>query len=131
MPDVLRSLHEQQYKIVIITNEIMDRLKKSSAIEKTMLKKTGRLEGFLAQVRVPAQVFCATAKDDYRKPEPGTWRVLLERNGGIEPDLKASFYVGDAAGRKGDFSDSDKKFAEAVGLPFYDEKEFFEVKHKP
>ena len=41
------------------------------------------------------------------------------------PDLSLSFFVGDAAGRKGDFSDSDKKFAEAVGVRFFNETEFF------
>ena len=37
-----------------------------------------------------------------------------------------SFYVGDAAGRKKDFSDSDLKFAENIGITFYTPEEYFE-----
>ena len=33
--------------------------------------------------------------------------------------LSRSFFVGDAAGRKGDFSDSDRVFAANAGLAFY------------
>lgn len=43
----------------------------------------------------------------------------------VAPRLSASFFVGDAAGREDDFSDSDKKFAEAVGLEFFTETDFF------
>jgi hypothetical protein len=61
----------------------------------------------------------APAKDAFRKPEVGMWRALCAMNGGIAPDLAASFYVGDAAGRPGDHSDADSAFAKAVGLPFF------------
>ena len=47
------------------------------------------------------------------------------------PDLSVSFFVGDAAGRDGDFSDSDKAFAEAVGLRFFNETQFFGQKKQP
>jgi len=40
-------------------------------------------------------------------------------------DLLFSFFVGDAAGRKGDHSDSDLRFAQAIPLKFYTEREFF------
>ena len=43
---VLRRLHADGHKIVVITNESTDRFKKSEAIEKAILKKTGRLMGF-------------------------------------------------------------------------------------
>jgi bifunctional polynucleotide phosphatase/kinase len=64
------------------------------------------------------------------------WRHMVEKcNGGVEPDLSASFFVGDAAGRPGDFfvkatgkpADTDKLFAEAVGIRFYTPEEFFVV----
>lgn len=61
----------------------------------------------------------ATQKDDNRKPETGMWTFFTENcNDGVEVDKKASYYVGDAAGRKYDFADTDKMFAESVGLPF-------------
>ena len=48
-----------------------------------------------------------------RKPEIGMWETFLEMSKKDSDDEAAfdkqkSFYVGDAAGRQGDFSDSDK-----------------------
>lgn len=48
-----------------------------------------------------------------RKPQRGMWDVMEG-----ELEVSGGFYVGDAAGRQGDFSDSDRKFAEAVGVEF-------------
>ena len=133
MPAVLRTLHAQGYKLVVVTNESLDRFKKLDAINNCVLKKTGRLERFAAAVGVPLQVLVATAKPDdvtgkpdFRKPGAGAWRYLCERgNGGVAPDLSSSFFVGDAAGRPGDHSDSDRMFAEKVGVTFHTEKSFF------
>ena len=61
----------------------------------------------------------APGKDAFRKPEVGMWRALCAMNGGVAPDLAASFFVGDAAGRATDHSDCDSAFAKAVGLPFF------------
>ena len=40
-------------------------------------------------------------------------------------DKQASFYVGDAAGRKGDHASSDREWAQNVGIPFYTPEQFF------
>lgn len=67
----------------------------------------------------------ATYSDKYRKPAQGAWEYFLKnhtKKGSI--NMKKSFYCGDAAGRpktattKKDFSDTDRKFAINVGLPF-------------
>jgi len=50
----------------------------------------------------------------YRKPLTGMWDLLNEYN---IPKNK-SFYVGDAAGRKNDHSDSDLNFAHNIGIKF-------------
>lgn len=34
-------------------------------------------------------------------------------------DKEKSFFVGDAAGRKGDHASTDRKFADNIGLPFH------------
>ena len=53
-------------------------------------------------------VFLATTSDAFRKPETGMWNFFLEESTKNEIDRESSFFVGDAAGRSGDFSDSDK-----------------------
>ena len=55
---VLRRLHADGRKIVVITNESTDRFKKSEAIEKAILKKTGRLMGF-AKAHSCLQALCS------------------------------------------------------------------------
>lgn len=64
-----------------------------------------------------------------RKPAIGMWERVEEYLQNVfeecSIDKEKSFYVGDAAGRELDFLDSDKAFAEAVGIPFYTPEEFF------
>ena len=85
----------------------------------------------------------ATQRDQYRKPMPGMWNEVesVFRREGTEIgthdiwsllliridrvlDKLASFFVGDAAGRKypggkADFSSTDRKWAENIGLRFF------------
>lgn len=72
-------------------------------------------------------MFCPVLKDRFRKPSPGVWDLLtVHFNGGERVDLSSSFYVGDAAGRPGDnVGNSDRAFAEAVGVRFATETSFF------
>ncbi|CAN7117534.1 unnamed protein product [Brassica rapa subsp. narinosa] len=132
IPEKLQSLHSQGYKLVIFTNESnIDRWKnkRQAAVD----SKIGRLNSFIKRVEVPIQVFiaCGVAssggKDDlYRKPKAGMWQLMKKHfNSGIEIDMDKSYYVGDAAGRKGDHSDADIKFAQANGLKFYTPEEYF------
>ncbi|CAN6893245.1 unnamed protein product [Brassica oleracea] len=132
IPEKLQSLYSQGYKLVIFTNESnIDRWKnkRQAAVD----SKIGRLNSFITRVEVPIQVFiaCGVAssggKDDlYRKPKPGMWQLMKKHfNSGIEIDMDKSFYVGDAAGRKGDHSDADTKFAQANGLKFFTPEEYF------
>ncbi|KAJ0264087.1 Polynucleotide 3'-phosphatase ZDP [Hirschfeldia incana] len=132
IPEKLQSLYSQGYKLVIFTNESnIDRWKnkRQAAVD----SKIGRLNSFIKRVEVPVQVFiaCGVAssggKDDlYRKPKPGMWQLMKKHfNSGIEIDMDKSFYVGDAAGRKGDHSDADIKFAQANGLKFFTPEEYF------
>ena len=78
--------------------------------------------------------FCATQKGPekdpkgFRKPLAGMWDHFSSAcNGGVAPNLNECYYVGDAAGRPGDHSDSDKGFAAAVGMRFYTPEAFFEA----
>lgn len=56
----------------------------------------------------------------YRKPSTKMWKLMEKHlaQEGCEVDMESSFFVGDAAGRPGDFSDVDIFFAKAVGIDF-------------
>eukprot|EP00730_Choanoeca_flexa_P004487 TRINITY_DN11709_c1_g1_i2.p2 TRINITY_DN11709_c1_g1~~TRINITY_DN11709_c1_g1_i2.p2 ORF type:complete len:362 (+),score=62.72 TRINITY_DN11709_c1_g1_i2:288-1373(+) len=126
VPEVLKTYHEQGYAIVVLTNESLARFKNPDPIRKGINKKCGRLDAFAAKAGVPMQVFCAILKDIYRKPETGVWTLFTSHfNQQLHVDKTCSFFVGDAAGRPGDFSDSDKVFADRISLKFYTETEFF------
>jgi bifunctional polynucleotide phosphatase/kinase len=128
----LSKLHADGYKLVIFTNQgAIGKATKTK--QKAIIEKTSRLMGFVKQMNLPFQVFVATAnegpkfKDDpYRKAATGMWHFMVEHcNGGVQPDLDASFYVGDAAGRRRDHNDTDKGFAEAIPIKFLTEDAFF------
>lgn len=81
----------------------------------------------------------ATEDDCYRKPNTGMWDVLERSSWGsalfvaidstlkvLTTDRAVSFYCGDAAGRKEDFSNSDKEFAKHAGLLFKTPEDVFE-----
>lgn len=78
------------------------------------------------QVALPFQIFVATSKDCYRKPNTGMWEFFCQKcNGDMKVNKEKSFFVGDAAGRAKDHGASDKEFAANCGLTFYTEDEFF------
>ena len=124
----LRALHECGYKIVIFSNQggvkgAMDG-KRADVVR-------ARLDAFAKEMGIPMQAMCATQKGEkdprnYRKPKSGMWAHFdSQLNGSTSPDLRTCFYVGDAAGREGDHSDSDKGFAVAVGIKFFTPDDFF------
>ncbi|XP_021997286.1 polynucleotide 3'-phosphatase ZDP isoform X2 [Helianthus annuus] len=133
IPKKLQSLYNDGYKLVIFTNESnIERWKNKRQV--AVDSKIGRLYAFIKLVNVPIQVFiaCGVSKgqevDPFRKPQPGMWRVMEQHfNSGIPIDMDQSFYVGDAAGRKDDHSDADKKFAEKIGLKFHLPEEYFDA----
>ncbi|KAJ8543009.1 hypothetical protein K7X08_005532 [Anisodus acutangulus] len=131
IPEKLQSLYNDGYKLVIFTNESnIERWKNSR--QAAVDSKIGRLEQFIKVAGVPIQVFIAcglskiTPEDPFRKPKTGMWNIMKKQfNSGVPIDTDESFYVGDAAGRQGDHSDADIKFAQAIGLRFYVPEEFF------
>ena len=132
VPTVLKKFHSEGYKIAIFTNQGGI---KSALGGKTAETVRGKVSAFLDHIGVPAIVFAATKKDEeFRKPKPGMWNLLVRsHNGDIAPDLSQCFYAGDAAGRDGDFIDTDTgkparadiDFAVNAGLPFKTPEELF------
>ena len=73
-------------------------------------------------------MYCETndKSDPYRKPNTGMLENLIERYvGGDFDDIKQkSLMIGDASGKEGQFSDSDKKTAENFGIDYMDVNDF-------
>lgn len=95
-----------KYRICIFTNQ-----KKISPDE--FMQK---LASIAEHLEVEVDVFIAHEDNKYRKPRLG-----------MIDGLDIAFYVGDAAGRHGDFSDSDLKFALNIGCKFYTPEKLFKV----
>ena len=77
-------------------------------------------------------VMIITKKGHNRKPDVGSWEILEEHFNNKIPIMKSkSFYCGDAAGRSPpevinkDFSNSDREYAENVGLTFLTPESMF------
>ncbi|ODQ64599.1 PNK3P-domain-containing protein [Nadsonia fulvescens var. elongata DSM 6958] len=152
----LRQLHQGVHQsnptphcLVIMSNQ-------GGVVAKESYKRYGylkqRLEEITKDLDLPIRVYAATkpapikasdnrskeiekskdvssASNEFRKPERGMWDAMVQDllELGIAVDMKRSFYVGDAAGRSGDFSDSDLKFAQNIGLLFRTPEEFFQT----
>ncbi|KIM49030.1 hypothetical protein M413DRAFT_438191 [Hebeloma cylindrosporum] len=125
VPAKLKELHQSGYSLVLISNQGI----KPAAL-KTWKEKIPLIGQALKDV--PFHIFAAIAKDQYRKPMPGMWSELerLFEEDGVKIDKSTSFFVGDAAGRqytkgKGDFSSTDRKWAQNIGITFYTPEEYF------
>ena len=68
--------------------------------------------------------------DPYRKPNTGMLETLLVKYVGDDFDSikPTSLMIGDASGKEGQFSDSDKKTAENFGIDYMDVEDFVNLK---
>lgn len=121
VPHTLRAWYDKGYSIVVFTNQSKE-------------WKLQQIEHAMTETGVPCFVYVGMQKDD-RKPAPAMFKEFL---GEKEWDTAKSFFVGDALGRPADFADSDKVFAERVGVKakkIFAPEQFFEheivtFKHK-
>ncbi len=109
---ILQNLHRQGYGLVILTNQARFTL--------TGSVKT-RIERVVRDLDLPLVVLVGKSSA-FRKPETASWTYLRST---VAVDDRGSFFVGDAAGRAGDFSDSDREFARNTGLSFATNTQFF------
>lgn len=73
-------------------------------------------------------VFSSFKDDRYRKPMIGSWELLKERFNSLDIAKLNITYVGDAAGREGDHTDTDLKFALNCNFKFSTPEKFFKIK---
>ena len=109
VPDIIKTL-SKSYNIVIFTNQ-------------TKLWKLDMIKESLGTLDIYIKVIIGFGKGDsiIRKPNP-----LLFFNT-IKAASKRSFYVGDAAGRSSDWSDSDLQFAKNINMRFKNPEEVFPI----
>lgn len=126
----LRGKHDDNYKIVILTNQagISKGKTKLSDIRK-------KIENVAKTIGVPLQAFIATGDNGFRKPLTGMWQTLCEhKNNDVLVHIDESYYVGDAAGRpeiksikkKKDHSSVDRLMALNLNLKFFTPEEHFQ-----
>ena len=76
-------------------------------------------------------MYCETNDklDIYRKPNTRMLENLMERYVGddVEYIKQKSLMIGDASGKEGQFSDSDKKTAENFGIDYMDVNDFVKI----
>lgn len=119
LPDRLPTLTgylTQGYTLVIFTNQGYTGDKLAIALQRVINIGTA-----LNKENVFPWIIVATTNNFYRKPATGMWKLYESymMHFGQKVDKSNSFYVGDAAGRPGDFSDSDISFARNNGISFH------------
>ena len=119
--DKLVSLNTAGYTVVIFSNQSGLSGKKATEQLKTLNLK---IEHLMDVLGFKPFFYFASAHDKYRKPGIGMWELFLAQTG-LKPNMKKSFYVGDAAGRPGDHAASDAHFAYNCGLQHYTPEAYF------
>ena len=108
VPNKIKKYYEDGYMIVIFTNQ-----------SKTW--KHEQIKLVIKTLEIPVFIVIATDKINY-KPNLNLFTTFIKNN---KIDKEKSFFVGDALGRKTDFSDSDKIFAENIGIPWFPPENIF------
>lgn len=114
----LKNLILLNFSIVIVSNQKSSSPSKTDKIEKKLRKS-------LELLGIPCVLIAALNSDEYRKPGIGSWKIIEQWFPNAK--ISKSFFCGDAAGRPGDFSDSDFCFAKALGLKFGSPEEIFSL----
>ena len=113
VPIILKNLYKKNHAIVIFTNQSKD-------------FKIEQIKLVLGTLNIPIRVYVGVS-EQARKPNSFMWDIFSEKR---NIDKSKSFFVGDALGRVGDWSDSDKVFSEAIGLKIHSPEETFPFEKK-
>lgn len=108
---------KKTHSIIFITNQ--SGLKSKEKMDDWQQK----ISDVCKKLNVNLRVYCSIQKDVFRKPCP-TFINMIKSELDKKLDYE-SYYCGDAAGRKNDFSDTDYKFAVNANLEFYVPEQIF------
>ena len=125
-PNVIQKLHalyDDNYCIIIITNQ--KNLVVGTPNYKTWSQK---IELVFKKIQdsnpnIPLKLWVAIGESVYRKPMTGFFDQFVTP--AIKVDYSTTFFCGDAAGRPGDFADTDLKFALNCLINFKTPEHFF------
>lgn len=110
VPYVIKDYYYQGYSIVIFTNQV-----RSFKIE--------QIYNVMNRLYIPYKAYIGIKKI-YKKPCKCMFDLL--NNESNEIDYTNSIYIGDALGRKNDWSNVDLKFAKRCGLNYKSPEEFYD-----
>lgn len=99
VPYVLKKYYDDGYAIYVFTNQ-------------TKPWKQAHIMNSLETLKIPMTIVIAYDLQEH-KPSPAMFQAVM---GDRKWKSDTSFFVGDALGRRGDFADTDKGFAENVGV---------------
>lgn len=111
IPSIIKQLYNDGYIIVIFTNQ-------------SKLWKKEQIASVVKSLDIPIYV-CIAFDKIYYKPNTMIYEKLQQEFIVGNIDKENSFFVGDALGRKDDFSDSDKIFAENIGIKWHSPEDIF------
>lgn len=115
-PNILNKIkqnYDDGFMIVIFTNQSKD-------------WKCEQIKLVCNTLDIPIFVVIARDKSEY-KPNIRLFNDFLDSNEFNKFNKELSFFIGDALGRKGDFSDSDKVFAENIGIKCFSPESHFQI----
>lgn len=101
VPEVLVNYYEKGFCIVIVSNQT-----------KMTEMKVNQIKNVLSTLSIPCAIAVAF-EEEFKKPNRIMFDMIV---GDKKVDMDKSFFVGDALGRQGDWSDVDKRFAENIGF---------------
>ena len=114
--DILKSYHDKGFMIVIFTNQ-------------TKEWKIQQVINVMKILDIPIFIPIGDYKANKDEGKPST-TIFNNFLGNNIINKEESFYVGDALGRKGDWSDTDKIFAENIGIKYLSPEKMFYVKEE-
>lgn len=118
----LQSYRDTGYTLVLFANQGYKGAKLTTA-----LARVNNILEALAKEGIQPWTFAATLHDNYRKPGTGMWDLFQQYMAVYKKtiDKSESFYVGDAAGRPGDYDNNDILLAQNIGLTFFTPEQKF------
>jgi len=113
VPSIITKMYNDGYRIVICSNQTRD-------------WKCKQIENALSTIEGVKMDVCIAMEKSVHKPSTAMMG-LLAWFGKEYIDIKNSLFIGDALGRKNDYSDCDKVFAETLGIRYFNPESFFDV----